>query len=159
MAYDLIQGSERISSRESLLPMIKVSGPLFLRGLAPLVKANMAFRFPEFWESAGLFLWIAMDGAQSIIFERLKQAGNKNPTSRDAALYVYEAYGIEEYDWEHFFEGDYHTRIRFIHPGNRFGAEARPYATADDILELNDNLIDLYYFLLTGIPRDLQADY
>jgi hypothetical protein len=117
----------------------------------------MAFRYPEFWEAAGLWLWIAMDGAQSIIFERLKEAGNKNPTSKDAALYVYEAYGITEYDWEYFFEGDYQTRIRFIHPGNRFGAEARPWATADDLLELNDNLIDLYYFLLTGIARDIQG--
>lgn len=157
MAYHLIQGAERILSRERLLPMVKASGPLFYRGLALLVKANMAFRYPEFLEAAGIFLWIAMDGAQSIIFERLKEAGNKNPTSKDAALYVYEAYGIVEYDWEYFFEDDYHTRIRFIHPGNRFGAEARPCATADDILELNENLIDLYYFLLTGIPRDIQS--
>lgn len=157
-AYDLIIGAERIPSRERLLPMVKTSGPLFFRGLALLVKANMALQYPEFWEAAGIFLWIAMDGAQSIIFERLKEAGNKNPTSKDAASYVYEAYGIEEYDWEHFFEYDYQTRIRFIHPGNRFGAEARPCALVDDIVELNENLIDLYYFLLTGIPRDIQAD-
>jgi hypothetical protein len=157
-AYDLIMGAERISSRERLLPMVKASGPLFFRGLALLVKANMALQYPEFWEAAGIFLWIAMDGAQSIILERLREAGSKNPTSKDAASYVYEAYGIEESDWEYFFEDDYQTRIRFIHPGNRFGAEARPCATADDILELNENLIDLYFFLLTGIPRDIQAD-
>jgi hypothetical protein len=70
----------------------------------------------------------------------------------------YEAYEIEEYDWEYFFEVDYHTRIRFIHPGNRFGAEARPWAAADDILDLNENLIDLYYFLLTGTPKLIRND-
>ena len=156
-AYHLIEGPERVPARARLLPLIKASGPLFFRGLALLVKANMAFRYPEFLEAAGLWLWIAMDGAQSIIFERLKEAGNKNPTSKDAATYVYEAYGIKEYDWEYFFEEDYQTRIRFIHPGNRFGAEARPWATADDIIELNGNLIDLYYLLLTGVPRDVQS--
>jgi hypothetical protein len=153
--YSLIPSSERTASREMVLSFLKSSNPVYLRGVASLIKANMASRHPELFESALLSLWIAMDAAHSIILRRLRDAGIKNPSSKDAASFVYDAYGVEG-AWEKFFEEDYETRIRFNHPDNRYGAEARPWATADGFYELNENLVDLYYFLATGVPRDTQ---
>lgn len=157
--YELEYSVDRNPSRLQVLDFLKASGPVYLRAVSALIKANMARRHEEFQEAGLLSLWIAMDATHSIILERLRQTGNPNPTSKDAASYVYKAYGIADEDaaWEKFFEYDYENRIRFNHPNNRFGAEARPYGLADDIHELNDNLIDLLFFLLTGIARDTQT--
>jgi hypothetical protein len=157
--YELEFSADRNPSRHHALGALKAAGPVFLRAVSALIKANMARRHEEFQEAGLLSLWIVMDAAHSIILERLRQAGNPNPSSKDAASYVYQAYGIANEDaaWERFFEYDYENRIRFNHPNNRFGAEARPFGLADDIHELNDNLIDLLFFLLTDIPRDTQT--
>ncbi|WP_158785895.1 hypothetical protein [Granulicella sp. L46] len=154
--YSLIPSDDLSSDRATVLAYMLTAHPIYLRGVACLLKANMASQHPEFFESALLSLWIALDAAQSIVFNRLREAGNKNPSSAEAAQYVYDAYGFEGV-WEKFFEDDYANRIRFIHPENRYGAQARPWGFADDFFELNENLIDLFYFFATDIPRDTQA--
>jgi hypothetical protein len=157
--YELEFSVDRNPSRLQVLDFLKASGPLYLRAVSALIKANMARRHKEFQEAGLLSLWIAMDATHSIILERLRQTGNPTPTSQDAPSYVYRVYGIADEDaaWEKFFEYDCEKRIRCTHPNNRFGAEARPCGLADDIHELNDNLIDLLFFLLTGIARDTQT--
>ena len=79
----------------------------------------------------------------------MRDAGNPNPTSSDAADYFDEIAGWET-PWDKFFEDDYENRIRVIHPDNRFGAEARPQLLADDFLELNEMLVPYYRFLASG---------
>lgn len=154
--YEFIPSEERNESRITVLRYLNSATQVYLRGVVSLLKANMAWNHLEFGEAACISLWVALDAAHSIIMRRLRDAGNSSPTSQDAAQYVYKAYGISGV-WEKFFEDDYQNRIRFIHPDNRFGAEARRWLIADDFYELNENLIDLYYFFATGFPRDRQA--
>jgi len=115
----------------------------------------MAWFHPEFMEAACLHLWIALDAAYSIVLGRLRSAGKTNPTAEDAADFVDQIFGIES-PWENFFEFDYYSRIETIHPVNRYSSQARPQLLADDFYNLNDTLIDLYYFFTTGIPRSRQ---
>jgi len=154
--YNLIPSEGRNKSRVTVLDYLNSADPVCIRGVASLLKANMAWSHSELQEAARISLWVALDAAHSIILERLRLSGNTRPTSEDAAEYVYKASGISGV-WEKFFEEDYENRIRFIHPDSRFGAEARPWLLADDFYELNENLIDLFYFLATGIPRDRQS--
>jgi hypothetical protein len=120
-----------------------------LRGLASLLKAQMAWKHGEFTDAALLFLWIALDAAHSLTLQKLRNSGVNNPTSQDASAHFNSIAGYET-PWERFFEEDYANRIRAIHPDNRFGAEARPQLLADDYLELNDVLIPYFTYLITG---------
>ena len=156
VAYDLVASSDRKTSRDVVHKYCKNSDAVYLRGVASLIRANMAFDHAELREAGCLFLWIALEAAHSVILRRLRASGIKNPTARDAAHYVYESYGVDG-SWEKFFEEDYEHRVRFMHPDSRFGAEARPWLMADSFLELNENLIDLFYFFATEIPRDRQS--
>ena len=131
---------------------LEVAGPVLLRGVASLIKAHMAWKHSEFSEAACIHLWIALDAAFSLTLQKLRDAGNQNPTSADASAYFDNVTGDENV-WEKFFEDDYENRIRVIHPDSRFGAEARPQLLADDFLELNDLLIPYFRFLATGVYR------
>jgi hypothetical protein len=106
--YELEVSVDRNPSRLHVLEALKTACPVFLRAISALIKANMARRHEEFQEAGLLSLWIAMDAAHSIILERLRQTGTPNPSSKDAASYVYKAYGIADEDaaWEKFFEYD-----------------------------------------------------
>ena len=153
--YHLIQSPYNDNERVGILRSISSSGdPVMLRGLACLVKANMAWEHGELREAACISLWIALDASFSLVLARLKASGINNPGAKDAAKYVSENLGIWE-DAEKYFEEDYENRIRFIHPLSRFGAEARPWLIADDFYELRDALIMLYRFLLTGQRVDI----
>ncbi len=127
-----------------------VTNPIILRGVGCLLKARMAFQYHEFGEAACIFLWIALDAAHSLVLQKLRECGIANPTSEDAASYFEKISGYGA-DWEKFFEDDYENRIRAIHPDNRFGAEAIPAFEADDFYELNEMLIPLFYFFVTGV--------
>jgi len=126
------------------------ANPIILRGVSCLLKARMAFQYHEFGEAACIFLWIALDAAHSLVLQKLRESGNVNPTSEDAARYFEKISGSGT-EWEKFFEDDYENRIRAIHPDNRFGAEAIPQFEADDFYELNEMLIPLFYYFVTGV--------
>jgi hypothetical protein len=152
--YCLIESAENDNERMAVLLAISASNPVTLRGLACLVKANMAWEHAELREAACISLWIALDASFSLVLERLKASGINNPGAKDAARYISDNLFIWK-DAERYFEDDYENRIRFIHPLSRFGAEARPWLIADDFYELRDALIMLYYFLLTRQRIDL----
>jgi hypothetical protein len=132
-----------------LFEHLETAGPILIRGVGSLLKANMAWQHAEFWDAACIFLWIALDGAHSLTLQKLREAGNPNPTSQDASDYFDKIAGWAT-PWDKFFEEDYENRIRMIHPDNRFGAEARPHLLADDFLELNEMLVPYYRFLASG---------
>jgi hypothetical protein len=150
--YQFVPSENRDEDRRVVLRYLESAEPVYVRGTASLLKANMAWFHPEFAEAACLHLWIALDAAFNIVLQRLRAAGKPNPTSEDAANFVDQIYGTES-PWEKFFQHDYYNRIETIHPVNKYSSEARPQLLADDFLELNDALVDLYYFFTTGIAR------
>ena len=148
-AYDLADYSDRIPRIRECLLHLESAGPIVKRGVASLLKAQMAWRHGEFADAACIFLWIALDAAHSLTLQKLREGGINNPTSKDASDYFNKIIGFET-PWEKFFEEDYENRIRAIHPDNRFCAESRPQFLADDFLELNDLLIPYFMFLVSG---------
>jgi hypothetical protein len=130
-----------------ILRRLETADPVLLRGVSTLIKAGMVWNHGEFREAACIYLWIALDAAFSLTLRKLREAGFTNPTSQDAANYVAQIDGYEE-SWEKFFERDYYNRISAIHPDNRYGAEARPTLCADDFLDLYDELIPLFQYIV-----------
>jgi hypothetical protein len=156
LPYQLVATKNQDEDRRIVLRYLESAEPVYIRGAATLLRANMAWLHPDFREAACLYLWIALDAAFSIVCRKLRAAGNMNPTAEDAADFVDRIYGIDT-PWEKFFEFDYYHRIETIHPDNRYSSLARPQLLADDFYDLNDTLIDLYYFFMTGIPRNSQS--
>jgi hypothetical protein len=153
LKYDLVPwNSSADSDRLTLFQNLQTANPVILRGLNCLLKARMAFQHHELGEAACIYLWVALDAAHSLILQRLRDKGISNPTSKDAAQYFEKISGYET-EWEKFFEDDYENRIRAIHPDNRFGAEVIPQFRADDFYELNDELIPLFHFIVSGFPQ------
>jgi len=126
---------------------------VLLRGVAALLKAQMAWTHGEFADAACIYLWIALDAAHSLTLRKLRESGIQNPTSKDASAHLNSVIGFET-PWEKFFEEDYENRIRAIHPDNRFGAEVRPQFLADDFYELRHLLIPYFGYLVTGVFFD-----
>jgi hypothetical protein len=147
--YDLCDCGETTARVRDCIALLDSANPVVLRGVASLIKAQMAWRHGEFADAACIYLWIALDAAHSLTLQMLRESGIQNPTSRDASDHFNQIAGFET-PWEKFFEEDYENRIRAIHPDNRFGAEARPQFLADDFYELNDLLIPYYRYLVTG---------
>jgi hypothetical protein len=148
-AYDLYDYGESTARVRDCIAVLDSASPVVLRGVASLIKAQMAWRHGEFADVACIYLWIALDAAHSLTLQKLRESGIQNPTSRDASDHFNQIAGFET-PWEKFFEEDYENRIRAIHPDNRFGAEVRPQFLADDFYELNDLLIPYFGYLVTG---------
>lgn len=148
-AYDLYDRGAPTAKVRDCIALLDSASPVVLRGVASLIKAQMAWRHGEFADAAYIYLWIALDAAHSLTLQKLRESGIQNPTSRDASDHFNQIAGFET-PWEKFFEEDYENRIRAIHPDNRFGAEARPQFLADDFYELNDLLIPYFGYLVTG---------
>jgi len=146
LQYDLVSDGN-YNEWLLLLSRLQTAGPVILRGSACLIKAQMAFQHREFGEAACIFLWIALDAAYSVVLKKLRDTGVPNPSSADAARYFEKITGYGT-DWERFFEDDYERRICAIHPDNRYGAEAIPSLMAEDFLDLNGDLIELFHFFL-----------
>jgi hypothetical protein len=147
--YELYPSDDVAKRAASIFECLNSAGPVMIRGVGSLLKANMAWRHFEFMEAACLFLWISLDAAHSITLQKLREAGTLNPTSADAGRFFDQISGFPT-PWEKFFEWDYENRIRVFHPDNRFGAEARPQLLADDFLELNELLIAYFRYLAVG---------
>jgi hypothetical protein len=130
------------------LRSLKSASPVILRGVNCLIKSRMAFQHRELGESACLHLWIALDAAHSLILQKLREDGNANPTSVDAARYFEKMSGLGT-EWDRFFEEDYDNRIRVNHPDNRFGAEAIPSLMAEDFFDLYGALVPLFRFFVS----------
>jgi hypothetical protein len=152
-AYDFGDVRENVLG---LMTLLEAADAVVLRGVGSLLKAQMAWTHGEFADAACIYLWIALDAAHSLTLRKLRESGVQNPTSKDASTYFDTVVGFHT-PWEKFFEEDYESRIRAIHPDNRFGAEARPQFLADDFYELRHLLIPYFGYLITGIFVDPDA--
>jgi len=149
--YEFVPDVSDIADQQHVLDKLTSADPVILRGVNCLLKGRLAFQHQESGEAASIYLWIALDAAHSLVLRILRNAGNPNPTSQDAAKYFQDISGLGMH-WEKFFEDDYENRIRAIHPDNRFGAESIPQFLAHDFLELNDDLFPLYRHLIDAAP-------
>ena len=71
LQYEL-ESSRDIGHRtRQLFTHLETAGPVMIRGVSSLLKANMAWRHAEFWEAACICLWIALDGAYSLTLDKL----------------------------------------------------------------------------------------
>ena len=156
----LLGGNSYDTSREldwerchSLLRRIVLSDKLLVRGLGALLKANMLLHFYEFAEAAGMQLFVAMEASFRLVLRELNSQGVKNPTNIDAGNFIHKAFGVAT-PAEGYFVDDYANRIMTMHPESRFGTWAHAPLQADDVLELNENLKNLFGFLiLKTVPR------
>jgi hypothetical protein len=76
------------------IALLGTASPVVLRGVASLIKAQMAWRHGEFADAACIYLWIALDAAHSLTLQKLRNSGVQNPTSRDASDHFDEVAGL-----------------------------------------------------------------
>jgi hypothetical protein len=104
---------------------IDVGDHLLMRGLSALIKGVMLSRHHLFGEQAHYCLYVALDASFQLILRKLRNAGNTNPSSADAAALMESAFD-EEPSGQDYFEDYYSDRIQTVHPQSRFGV--LPYA-------------------------------
>jgi hypothetical protein len=131
----------------SLLRNIALGDKLLIRGLGALLKANMLLRFLEFAEAAGMQLFVALEASFRLVLRELGRQGVSNPTNVDAGNFIHKAFGVAT-PAEGYFVEDYEKRIMTLHPESRFGTWAHAPLQADDVFELNENLKNLFGFLI-----------
>jgi hypothetical protein len=131
----------------SLLGSIALSDKLLIRGLGALLKANMLLRFWEFAEAAGMQLFVALEASFRLVLRELSRQGVSGPTNVDAGNFIHKAFGVAT-PAEGYFVEDYEKRIMTLHPESRFGTWAHAPLQADDVFELNENLKNLFGFLI-----------
>lgn len=131
----------------NLLRNIVLGDKLLIRGLGALLKANMLLGFCEFAEAAGMQLFVAMEASFRLVLRELHNQGVNNPTSVDAGNFIHKAFGVAT-PAEGYFVDDYENRIMTLHPESRFGTWAHAPLQADDVFELNENLKNLFGFLI-----------
>ena len=130
---------------------INRSDNLIFRGLTTLIKSNMLkFQIP-FQEEGANTLYISMEASHQIILRKLKEEGVKNPTTRDAANYLHDAFGDPpKLRTLKYFEEFYEDRIMSLHPENRFGVFPYPPLSVSHFYHLHSSLCDVYRWLITG---------
>jgi hypothetical protein len=76
-SYRLHEGGEATKVVSAWLKLVNRQDAVFLRGLASLIKAHMAWEHPEFGDVACIYQWIALDAAYSLTLGRLKARGTR----------------------------------------------------------------------------------
>lgn len=146
--YGVSQEIDRERLRE-LLDAISLRDKLLIRGLGALLKANMLLRFREFAESAGMQLYVALEASFRLVLRTLRKSGINNPSNIDAGNFIHNAFGVAT-PAEGYFVEDYEKRIMTMHPESRLGTWSHAPLQADDVFELNENLKNLFGFLILG---------
>ena len=113
----------------------------------------MLFNHFQFRDASLASSHIALDAAYSMILQRLKKSGVRNPNSHDAQAFMDDLYGVP-HTKRKFFEDYYSDRVRNFHTDSRYGPESIPFFSIDDIWHLNSALKGLFYLLATGEFHD-----
>jgi hypothetical protein len=146
--YDTLQDLDH-TRFHALLEGIALGDKLLIRGLGALLKANMLLRFWEFAEAAGMQLYVALESSFRLALRALREQGIQDPSNVDAGNFIHKAFGVPT-PAEGYFVEDYEKRIMTLHPESRFGTWAHAPLYADDVYELNENLKNLFGFLILG---------
>ena len=75
--YDSTDYEDCTDAVRECMNYLVAAGPVLLRGVASLIKAHIAWKHSEFWASACIHLWIALDAAFSLTLEKLRSAGTR----------------------------------------------------------------------------------
>lgn len=148
--YQLRQSAIRQNWQRVLHAQIDVRDHLLMRGLSTLLRSIMLWRHAQFAEEAINTIYISLEASFSLILRTLKARGNKNPSSKDAARFVRDAF-FEETPEIRYFEEFYDNRIRSMHPESRFGLFPHAPVMIDDFIHLRDSLVAIYTYLLSGL--------
>ncbi|MDO8413475.1 MAG: hypothetical protein Q7S51_06785 [Gallionellaceae bacterium] len=136
-----------------LFEHIKPNDTMLIRGLSHLLKCGMLRCLGRsFVDTACLEIYVSLEATLQIILNRLRLAGNPNPTNRDASNYLLSAFN-EPAISERYYGEYYDDRIRAIHPNSRFGAAKFTPLYVDDLYMLYNDLLRTYEFLITGVPN------
>lgn len=145
-----VQGSDGIDLKlqEEIFTCFDNNDFLMVRGIATLLRSRMLSVHYHFLEEAINTLFISLDASFSLVLRELEIAGVKNPSSKDAAIFLAKKFNCEASD--KYFEYYYEQRIRTFHPKSRFGISPHAPLMVDDFCDLVDDLTDVYRFLLCG---------
>lgn len=132
---------------------VDVNDALLIRGLGGLIQANMLACYLEFFEQACMSLWISLEASMHPIFRRLKASGTPKPTAYDAGVYLDDVFENQQPS-EGYFTDFYSGRIRTVHPSSSYGVYHMAPLAADDFYELNEMLVPVYDFIVTGNVRE-----
>tara|TARA_R110002124_G_scaffold111348_1_gene265052 strand:+ start:1069 stop:2037 length:969 start_codon:yes stop_codon:yes gene_type:complete len=122
---------------------------LALRGLNTWIKAAMLTSHRQFIEEATNTLYISLEASFRMVLRELRKSGMSEPTAKDAAKYIHDAFH-DIHRLERYFEEDYEKRIISLHPENRFGLSAFPELFVDDNYHLFNDLQEVFRYLLVG---------
>lgn len=155
--YDLRDKGIDYTMAQQLYDAICPNDAIVLRGLSTLIKAGMLHFHYQFFEEATNTLYISMEASYRMVLRKLRDTGYQQPTAKDAANYIHNAfYDIDRL--EKYFEEDYERRIASFHPESRLGIFSHPPITADDYYFLFNDLLEVYRYLLIGYvhPKHLE---
>lgn len=147
--YDFREKGIDYELAQRLFDSIDPRDDLAVRGVATFMKAAMLHFHYEFFEEATNTLFISLEASFRLVLRRLRESGKVNPTAKDAATFIHDAFS-DVYRLEKYFEEDYEKRIFSFHPESRIGTYAFPPLAADDYYCLYDGLLEVFAFLLTG---------
>lgn len=155
--YDLRDKGIDHGLAQRLHDAIRPSDVIVLRGLSTLIKAGMLHFHYQFFEEATNTLYISMEASYRMVLRKLREAGYQQPTAKDAANFIHDAF----YDvnrLEKYFEEDYERRIASFHPESRLGAFSHPPMMADDYYFLFNDLLEVYRYLLIGYVHPMHLE-
>jgi len=132
-----------------IVAAVDVNDHVAIRGLGAIIKAGMLACHSEFLEQACMSLWISLDASFALIQRRLRKKGHPNPSARDAGSLLDVAFE-NKCKSDGYFEDFYEERVKTLHPENRFGTYPAAPLNADEYFLLNESLLAVYDFLLTG---------
>ena len=128
---------------------IDTADGILIRGLSTFIKSQMLYKHHQFMEESIIDLYISLESSFRLVLRKLRQQGVKNPSSKDAAAYIYSVFNIVD-GADNYFESDYEDRIMLFHPESKFGIFSKAPLYIDDGYALFNNLIEIYAFLIAG---------
>lgn len=133
---------------ERLLKALRSDDHLMVRGLSTLLRSYIVASHHHLVEEATLMLYVSLEASFRLVLRRLKGLGNQNPSAKDAAAYVAEAF--DEPPLDRYFEEYYDDRVMTLHPESRFGIFPHAPLCMDDCYDLQAGLCAMYGFLICG---------
>jgi hypothetical protein len=109
----------------------------------------------EFQVAATMALYVAMEASYQLVLRRLQSEGSRNPGALEVGQFLDTIFN-PDLNAGRYFQEFYNDRIKVIHPSSRFGVFPTPPLQADDYYFLRHGLVDVFYYLLTGVVRQTE---
>ena len=147
--YDFRASGINYELARTLYNSIDINDALVVRGLTTLIKAAMLHFHHQFFEAAIYSLFISMEVSFRLVMRALRAKGIPEPTSKDAMIYIHDAFN-DVIRVDKYFEEYYEGRIMTFHPESRYGIYPHAPLAADDYYCLFNDMLEVYAFLLCG---------